>query len=635
MDAARREEIERKKKKILALEPLKVASDRQAKQRPDLANMRNGKDLKSETITFIDSSRYPNSLNPEKDYFKKDRHPAFALIEQLIRAVSAKRFTIRDSRPLLSHQNELTKTTVSKWNPKFYHLDPQIGPVNYLDRIINTNQLLALTKEGIDEETLNSEEFPTDEDIIFDFTNKFSYQAGVFAIFGETDYNPDNLGVNTKTVGAPKPAAIDVNALINYTNLSERITGCCTANDFLRIVLAEDDKIVLAEDDRIVLAEDDKIVLRSGNSTYLASSLYRISCFFPPSGAERKDPSNEEHAKIFNYQYNKGIDFSTLKRIKEKIGQNPNLKSFFIEFMNGIVASLDLAQDNQFLEDLAAKYANISFPSPLDARKIIDALKANAKEGLDRYAFFLEYYEELLIEAGTLEPQNRKYQLSQEQRMAFLERDLQNNKEWAAKTQASYEEYLGLDKYFNSEDYQQKAAADQANHQILLENLKTYQSFVESFVALLAKLESESGPEATITETQERLAIARNKVLEISDQIKQSKELLKYQKEAEEIFENHDEDKKHFESEAKIFLKAREIINEEIALIKSQGQITDASRAGNEEYVDIMNSEEEDEAEAEPATAINFATSTTDIGEPPKKVRKLNSSENSSMEHSA
>lgn len=245
------------------------------------------------------------------------------------------------------------------------------------------------------------------------FFRSYARMCGVLHVLGESDDNPDNFLISLKN---GKPAKIDNSFLVNYhpipfgynyalsdgdrdtalrfagknysflaqgnydlaKNHRFRIYGSAQARDFMRFHLADNIEI--------------------HKNTYLKNN-FEYLCRY-----EKKDQILPEFSRIYINYNNEDLDDSLLEKIKSNLTKpnNEHLKDCFIEMMLGMKDAIDLARNDEFLDQYIRRYSKLEID---DVESVITLLnqcksfyKENANQATKQFAKYFEYCNELIEE---------------------------------------------------------------------------------------------------------------------------------------------------------------------------------------------------------------------------------------------
>jgi hypothetical protein len=215
-----------------------------------------------------------------------------------------------------------------------------------------------------------------------DFLKGYARMCGVMHVLGESDLNPYNF-LRSKKTG--RPVKIDNGFIVNYippfnkayaeSNLYKieknkrfRIYGSGQSKDFLSVILAGQKQI----------DSHDKILQ---NKSVLSV---------------KNEQSLENFAQVMINAYNIGIDDSLLNAIKERISNDDSLKNLFTEFMSGVRDAIELANDDEFLNQyVQTKFGEFGEESLLLANQCKEFFKENAAQAQRQFGRYLQYYREI------------------------------------------------------------------------------------------------------------------------------------------------------------------------------------------------------------------------------------------------
>ncbi len=236
------------------------------------------------------------------------------------------------------------------------------------------------------------------------FIKNYAYMCGVLHVLGEPDRNGTNFLVSSKT---GLPVHIDASPLVNnYPGL----------NEFYQDAYDEGANYGLRPFERFAVygsAQSAEFLKK-----YLVAPQDRRPISNKTLENLEKAWNNKQDLEDFNnalmFDFNDGINDSLFAKIKENIERpgNAHLKASFLEFVAGVKAAIDLAQDQDFLEAYTLKYqielGDGAFMLADQCRRI---LQENAECAKSQFKEFIKYYDEQKSATASLDTRLERQQL--------------------------------------------------------------------------------------------------------------------------------------------------------------------------------------------------------------------------------
>jgi len=425
-----------------------------------LKNFKPGKDVRALPVFLkVEGKKYFSKPEPEKLWTKigndilrvascglpsenpfeteEDSIGRFAVKDvRLVKNTSVSMISGSGAGRVIETKPKLTEDFLVKWDKDFQHLNPRTTKKEGLDR----TERIVSERIFVD--------LPEDSRLQLkqDFLERCCYLAGCTAVAGDLDYNPDNVAaeriLSNKNVIAIKPIKIDNHPFLNYFYPKYQVIGSYFSNDILRILIGEEDPI-----------------LGSCISTMSILQMYQAVASSKKI-SNKTDDFKESYAALVCDSYQQGIDWVLRERIEQNINKNPQIEEFFKQYIEGVLAMIAIAEDENFLKNLKDKYEQIQPPrGSITAKQTIEAFKKNAKDAEKSHAFFLELYEDLQIKNKKLEEKDRKYKIAPEARISILQEELGRNNNLLMQI----ESYIKLQNDISSNNPNLKNALDAFN----------------------------------------------------------------------------------------------------------------------------------------------------------------------------
>ena len=392
-------EIERKKNKALKRKFYALLHHEfyEQKQNPPMHHMRPGRYVRPSNAKF-----YAESIEKPKFYLYKTAIFLAPIIgNEILRILSNKQFAAKDILASVTTNMEgkydFANSSLTKWDKELHHISPGRNPKTPLEILFDPGDLSRAAQ--FYHKSMEKGK------ILESYTKNYARLAGVLSI-GFSDYNYDNIAISKKTL---RPLIIDSHPLLNAsTQIPQRIIGSAFTNDFLRILL--------------------------GNKMNLLQAHRTVTINLTLLQLESKASYEEKYNEAFMDAYKKDIDIILFEEIKENISKNPFLKDCFMEFMQGIEDTIELANDDGFWKEFAKRYNIITLPDiktlhhvikQKTINELIAIFKQNAAEIKEQYILFLQLFEDIKQET-TQKVIPSKYAISQEEFTALLKKDYEN-----------------------------------------------------------------------------------------------------------------------------------------------------------------------------------------------------------------